>query len=54
VNSVIKEADTYVTLYKQVFAPLFTTFAATNGTLPSSTEILAVQLELARAVADGM
>lgn len=49
-NKPVTEA---VPFFEEVFAPLFTTFAATNGTLPSSTEILAVQLELARAVADG-
>lgn len=49
-NKPVTEA---VPFFEEVFAPFFTAISAKNGTLPSSTEIMAVQLELARAAADG-
>lgn len=49
-NKPVSEA---VPFFEEVFAPLFTALSQTNGTIPSSTEILSLQLDLARAAADG-
>jgi hypothetical protein len=47
-------SETHIFFVKsQLFAPLFTALSAKNGTFPSSTEILSLGLELARAATEG-
>ena len=42
-----------VPFFEEVFAPLFTSLAAKNGTIPSSNEALALSLRLAKAATEG-
>lgn len=49
-NKPVTEA---VPFFEELFAPLFTALSAKNGTFPSSTEILSLGLELARATTEG-
>lgn len=49
-NKPVSEA---IPLFEEIFAPLFTTLSAKNGTFPSSTEVLALGLELARVATKG-
>jgi acetyl esterase/lipase len=42
-----------VPFFEEVFAPLFTSIAATNGTLPNSNDALAMSLSLAKAATEG-
>lgn len=49
-NKPVSEA---VPFFEEIFAPLFTTLSAKNGTFPSSTEVLALGLELANVATKG-
>lgn len=49
-NKPVTEA---IPFFEEVFAPLFTAFAAKNGTLPSGSEAIMLSLQLAKSATEG-